>query len=121
MSTATRTSGASSATGQLLTEDAHITQSVGCILATPIGSRVMREDFGSLIPDMLDYPQTPALSLQLAAAAYMAIKQWEPRIKVTGISLSDLTMDGRRQLTVQGEHVATGNTLTINQPIGIVA
>jgi phage baseplate assembly protein W len=51
----------------------------------------------------------------------MAIKQWEPRIKVTGISLSDLTMDGRRQLTVQGEHVATGNTLTINQPIGIVA
>lgn len=118
MSTTTRTSGIHAATGKALSESAHIAQSIGCILATPIGSRVMREDFGSLIPDMIDYPQTPALALQLSAAAFMAIKKWEPRIKVTAITLNALSMSGRRELTMQGQRVDTGDAWALNVPLG---
>ncbi|RZA92967.1 hypothetical protein EVY19_18935, partial [Escherichia coli] len=30
------------------------------ILRTPVGSRVMRRDYGSLLASMIDQPQTPA-------------------------------------------------------------
>ena len=65
--------GINAQTGQPLAGIDHLRQSIRDILTTRIGTRVMREDFGSLIPDLIDYPQTPALDMQLSAAAFMAI------------------------------------------------
>ncbi|HGJ5879100.1 MAG TPA: baseplate assembly protein, partial [Arsenophonus nasoniae] len=36
-------------TGRFISENAHIAQSVQDILLTPVGSRVMRRDYGSLL------------------------------------------------------------------------
>ena len=50
-------------TGRTLSETAHILQSVRNILTTPIGTRVMRRDYGSEIFSLIDQPQhgaTPA-------------------------------------------------------------
>ncbi len=54
--------GMSRSTGQALTDTDHIRQSIGDILRTPIGSRVMRRNYGSLLSAMIDQPQTPRWS-----------------------------------------------------------
>jgi uncharacterized protein len=97
----TLTAGIHRSTGKLLTEGAHIAQSVADILTTPLGTRVMRENYGSLLPELIDQPQGAALDLKLIAAAFMAIIVWEPRIKPTKMTLGNATLDGRRELLLQ--------------------
>ncbi len=65
--------------GLTVTDLEHISQSIGDILRTPVGSRVMRRDYGSLLASMIDQPQTPALELQIKVACYMAVLKWELR------------------------------------------
>ncbi|HCM9444623.1 TPA: GPW/gp25 family protein [Enterobacter bugandensis] len=72
-------------TGISISEVEHIRQSVRDILVTPVGSRVMRREYGSLLSQMIDQPQTPALSLQSMAACYSAIQEWEHRINLSTI------------------------------------
>ncbi|BFU60761.1 MULTISPECIES: GPW/gp25 family protein [Rodentibacter] len=71
-------------TGERLTDEtAHIKQSIADILLTPIGSRIQRREYGSLIPMLIDRPISRALLLQLAACAVTAINRWEPRVQIT--------------------------------------
>ena len=48
------------ATGRRITAADHLRQSVADIITTPIGSRVMRRDYGSLVPALIDQPHNPA-------------------------------------------------------------
>ena len=41
---------------EILPWQEHIDQSIGDILSTPIGTRVMRPDYGSRIPRLVDRP-----------------------------------------------------------------
>lgn len=71
-------------TGERLTnESEHIKQSIADILLTPIGSRIQRREYGSLIPMLIDRPISQTLMLQLAACAVTAINRWEPRVQIT--------------------------------------
>lgn len=76
-------------TGQPLSGDAHLAQSIGDILTTPLGSRVMRRDYGSLLPELLDRPANAATLLLMVMASAIAIARWEPRIAVSRISFDD--------------------------------
>lgn len=78
-------SGMNAITGRRLDGIEHIRQSVRDILTTPIGSRVMRRDYGSLLPDLIDQPLTDATLLRAYAASVMAITRWEPRVRVLSI------------------------------------
>ena len=69
--------------GDRLDENAHIKQSIADILLTPVGSRIQRRDYGSLIPSLIDRPINAVLLLQLAACAVTAINRWEPRVQLT--------------------------------------
>lgn len=66
-----------------LTDAAHVWQSVSDILNTPIGSRVMRRDYGSLVPDLIDSPQNDVTRMQLMSAVVIALATWEPRITLS--------------------------------------
>ena len=68
--------------GQLLSEIDHIFQSIEMILTTPIGSRVMRRDFGSQLPRILGRPLNESTITAIYAAANEAIATWEPRVEV---------------------------------------
>lgn len=83
------TYGTHATTGAALDELAHIRQSVRDILTTPVGSRVMRRSYGSLLPELIDQPMHGATRLRLYAATYMALLQWEPRIRLTAVRLLD--------------------------------
>lgn len=80
--------GMNAQTGRTLEGLEHIHQSVRDILTTPIGSRVMRRDYGSLLPEMIDAPLNDATLLQAYAAAVMALIRWEPRIHISAIRRS---------------------------------
>ncbi|QUG76375.1 baseplate assembly protein [Erwinia sp. E602] len=71
-----------------LTDENHVWQSVNDILLTPVGSRLMRRNYGSLCPDLLDSPQNDVTRMQLMSAAVIALAAWEPRIALDTVDVS---------------------------------
>jgi phage baseplate assembly protein W len=81
----------------------HLRQSVSDILSTPIGSRVMRRDYGSLVPALLDQPDNEATQVRLQAAVAGALMRWEPRMRLARITIQrDPATPGRANLTLTG-------------------
>jgi uncharacterized protein len=89
------------ATGKPLEGDAHLAQSVRRILSTPIGTRVGRRDFGSLLPELVDQPANAASRIRIFAATALALKRWEPRIRVTRVALEQ-PEPGKATVIVEG-------------------
>ncbi|MDO8908910.1 MAG: GPW/gp25 family protein [Pseudohongiella sp.] len=79
--------GMNATTGRRLDGIDHIRQSVEDILTTPIGSRVQRRDYGSLLPELIDQPMNDATLLRLYAASFMAIIRWEPRLQIPSVKM----------------------------------
>lgn len=101
-------------TGAALSGNAHLTQSIGVILSTPLGSRIARREFGSQLPDLIDAPANPATLVLLYAAAAAALIRWEPRIDVQRVSLSAAdALAGRWILTVTGRIVDTDAVVSL--------
>lgn len=72
-------------TGKAVTGLEHLRQSIGDILTTPIGSRVMRRDYGSMVPDLIDHPDNMPTQVRVYAAVASALMRWEPRFRLTRI------------------------------------
>lgn len=102
--------------GVIIEEIEQIRQSVSDILATPIGSRVMRRSYGSMLSDLIDQPQNDALHLQIMAASYMAILQWEPRIRLTNVTF-DRPSDGKMVVKLSGNRVDTFSPFSLSLPV----
>lgn len=73
--------------GQVLDYIDQIRQSIADILTTPIGSRVMRREYGSLLPELIDRPIDDVLVLQCYSAIYSALYLWEDRIIIESIGI----------------------------------
>ncbi len=108
--------GMSRGTGRSVEDLTHIQQSIADILATPVGSRVMRRDYGSLLSELLDSPQNPALRLQIMAACYGAILKWEPRVTLTGLTV-DTTADGKMVVNITGVRSDTSVDFSLTVPV----
>ena len=72
----------------LLTDADQLWNAVRDVLITPLASRVMRREYGSLIPDLLDEPQNDVTRLRCMSAAVIALAQWEPRIALNTIDIT---------------------------------
>lgn len=96
-------------TGSLLTDFDHVRQSIGVILTTPVGSRVMRREFGSELFDLIDRPMTARVILAIYAAAVLAIARWEPRYAVTGMQLLSADAGGSLSLEFNGTYFPRGH------------
>lgn len=103
-------------TGAALTDLEHIRQSVRDILITPVGSRVMRRRYGSLLSALIDQPQNAALRLQIMSACYVAILQWEPRVKLSGISF-ETSFNGSMVVELIGARVDTAQSFSLTVPV----
>lgn len=80
-------------TGRQLAGDAHLAQSIADILTTPIGTRVMRRDYGSALFELIDAPLNALTRLRLFAATADAIRRWEPRLLLTRVALVENASD----------------------------
>ncbi|UZV40218.1 baseplate assembly chaperone [Acidovorax phage Acica] len=95
-------------TGRRISALQHLQQSITTILATPIGSRVMRRDFGSLVPALLDKPMNTDTQTRVFSAATSALMRWEPRVRIDKLELQrDAERPGRAALRITGSYVSS--------------
>lgn len=99
--------GMSATTGAALADIAHLRQSVATILFTPVGSRVMRRSFGSLLPELIDQPDNAATRVRLFAAVAGALMRWEPRLRISRVQLASGATPGTAELVLDGTYVPT--------------
>ena len=94
------------ATGRAIDLPEHIAQSVADIVTTPLGSRVMRRDYGCLLPLLIDQPDNPATQIRLTAAVAGALLRWEPRVRLMRLGLArDAERPGHAELQLRGQIV----------------
>ena len=96
--------GLNAATGGILTGWPHVVQSLQDIFTTRFGTRVMREWYGSFVPNLLGRNITPKEVTPWFAAVTSAIEQWEPRYRITRIQVLEVTRDGQLHFFMEGEY-----------------
>lgn len=96
-------------TGKPLEGIQHLRQSIGDILSTRIGTRVMRRDYGSRIPELIDAPLNASTKVELIAATAEAIGKWEPRFALKKVTVV-VFESGTVELDLEGEYWPEGKT-----------
>lgn len=91
----------------------HVVQSIRDILTTPRGSRVLRRDYGSDIPGLLDRPMNSVTVLDFVIAAAEALSRWEPRVRLERVLLFKGDADGVAGLDLDLVYLEDGRTETV--------
>ncbi len=81
--------------GQFIKASEHSTieASIKLILSTATGERLMRPDFGSTLHTFLFKPVNDSNRAQMSSAVKIALQRWEPRIKISQITVSPSPTD----------------------------
>ena len=98
-------------TGKPLEGVAHLRQSIYDILSTRIGTRTMLRDYGSNLPEMIDWPTNRTTIAAMRADIINALDKWEPRVhvdrvKLDAISAGSVTFDLHVTYLPNGEAIA---------------
>jgi phage baseplate assembly protein W len=104
--------GTSAATLAPLSGWDHVVQSIRDILTTPIGSRVLRRDYGSQIPALLDRPMNDATTLDFVIAAADALDRWEPRVRLERVQFVQASPDGVGELDLDLTYLEDGRSVS---------
>ncbi|WP_295038229.1 GPW/gp25 family protein [Sulfitobacter sp.] len=91
----------------------HLRQSITDILTTPIGSRVMRRDYGSRLYDLVDAPINRSTVLDAYTAVAEALNRWEPRIRLEQVQMTDVA-PGRMELSLSAILLSDGREITLD-------
>lgn len=113
------TYGMNTLTGKAISGLQHIEQSIAQILTTPIGTRIQRRDFGSLIPELIDQPLNDETRLMVYAATATAIHKWEPRFRMARAELQVSGLSGVAELRLTGA-ARIGGRWQINQDMTVL-
>ncbi len=93
--------GMNASTGKSISYADHIRQSIKDIFTTRIGTRTMRREYGSIVPELIDQPGNLSTQLRLMSATVMAVIRWEPRVLITKTQIS-IGTDGKGVLDMDG-------------------
>lgn len=99
-------------TGMAMSTLDHIRQSITDILATPIGSRVMRREYGSALFALVDAPMDAVTVLDIIQATAGAIGRWEPRVSVQRVEVS-AAASGQITLDLDLRYLQTGSPVRL--------
>ncbi|MCS6760319.1 MAG: GPW/gp25 family protein [Candidatus Devosia euplotis] len=87
-------------TGEEISLEQDVRQSVGNILATPPGTRPMRPDYGSSLHSLVDAPMDSRRRALFAQATIGSLAAQEPRLEVRRVQV--LTGAGELILSIDG-------------------
>ena len=104
----------------LQSEQESIRQSLDDIITTPIGSRIMRRGYGSLLFELLDQPINDSLVLKCYSAIYTAVSRWEDRISISTIVMSSVQESGL-VFDIEGFSTVSGEQMNLRIPLSIGA
>ena len=105
--------GMNAANGAPLDGMDHLRQSVRDILLTPIGTRVMLREYGSLVARLLDQPVGAGWAARMRASVLDALSRWEPRLLVTRVAVA-ANSAGRVEIAIDGGHRDDGVEVELN-------
>jgi phage baseplate assembly protein W len=99
-------------TGVMIGSTAHLMQRLQSLLTTPLGSRVMRRNYGSRLPRLVDRPMNASLKRDVVHAVVDAIGQWETEFVVDQVRVS---VGEANQLLIDlyGHDVIGGKAITL--------
>ena len=109
--------GMNKATGRAIAGNDQLNQLIADILTTPIGTRVMRREYGSLLPELVDQPFNDFTRLQVYAATVMALMRWETRISLSRIQFIGANLQGQASLEFEGTIVDNNQPLSLSVPL----
>jgi phage baseplate assembly protein W len=107
------TQGMNRNTGRPLEDMDHLKQSITDIITTRIGTRVMRRDYGSDLPNLVDRPVNEEFAVDLYVALAEALTKWEPRLRLRNSSFSVLG-DGVIDFSLTGDYLPTGKVISLD-------
>lgn len=102
--------GVDATTGKRISGKEHLRQSMRDILSTPIGSRVMRREYGSFVPLLIDAPLNRSTIMDLYAAAAESLARWEPRVRVEKVTARQ-PEPGHVVFDIEGEYLPDGTRI----------
>ena len=105
--------GMNAETGRDLTGLDHLKQSISDILNTPIGSRVMRREYGSRLFELIDAPINRSTVIEIISATAEALMKWEDRLIVSDVEVTDAEI-GEITLKITGKYVLDGKTVQLD-------
>lgn len=96
----------------------HVVQSIGVLLTTPKMRRVMRRYLGADLPRLVDSPISQVTLIDFYAAIADAINNYEPRFKVSRMSIEDATTAGQLTISAEGVYYPRGHLgdFSVSQP-----
>ncbi|MCY1672126.1 oxidoreductase [Novosphingobium sp. SL115] len=89
-------------TGKAISGPARRALSIARIITTPLGTCVMRREFGSMVYELIDRPLNVATAMLLRAATAIAIRRWETAFRITRITLSGDFAGGAPVIGIEG-------------------
>ena len=113
-------SGTHALTGKSLGGLDHLKQSIRDILTTPIGSRVMRRQYGSMLFDLVDAPTNRRVMAAIYAATAGALRTWEPRFKLQQVTINAVA-PGSISLTADGLYVYDAQPTPMSVTVEVTA
>ncbi|MFB9136715.1 GPW/gp25 family protein [Vibrio olivae] len=99
-------------TGKRLSGVEHLKQSIRKLLSTPLGSRVMRRNYGSKLFELIDNPTNPETVADIISATAEALNTWEPRIRVNRVEVRSASK-GKVTLAITGIYLPNGESITM--------
>ncbi|MGL9688737.1 MAG: GPW/gp25 family protein [Wolbachia sp.] len=106
--------GMSATSGKELEGLDHLKQSIIDILTTPIGSRVMRRDYGSRLFKLVDRPITRDFTLEIYAATAEALGKWEKRFKLEKVKITEVK-EGKVTISLDGMYLSNGKNINFER------
>jgi uncharacterized protein len=98
--------------GKSISEISHIKQSIANILTTPIGSRIMRRDYGSRLFERIDQPINGDLIAEIYSDVVEALFTWEPRFEVDQVTVHSIEK-GKITIDLEGSFVKDGQKIVL--------
>ncbi|WP_264338640.1 GPW/gp25 family protein [Wolbachia endosymbiont (group A) of Cheilosia soror] len=102
--------GMSNKTGKELEGLEHLKQSIVDIVTTPIGSRIMRRNYGSRLLELIDRPINRDFTLEIYAATAEALGKWEKRFKLEKVKITEVK-EGKVTIDLEGLYLPNGKNI----------
>ncbi|MCX5620503.1 GPW/gp25 family protein [Bombella pollinis] len=104
--------GINAQTGKSMDDLDHVRQSIRDILTTPLGSRVLRRDYGSRLFELIDSGLNNGGIASIYQAVVTALAIWEPRFSVQNVQV--VPSVGGISLSLTGVYKPNGQTLKLS-------
>ena len=91
-----------------------VRQQIEDVLGTPLGTRVGRREYGSLLPYLVDAPWNAATQLDVYVSVATALGRWVSDFALDRVSIAGEVAAGQLMLSIEGRWLPGGEAITLD-------